>query len=80
MSHNPVASPRSACPRTMRVVSTPLRGAEPTVLGDGVQVDHENATYVFSQPIGCAASNRRPVTLSTKCFGVQKENNKNRRP
>lgn len=44
-----------ACPRTMRVVSTPSRGAEPTFLGDGVQVDHENATYLPSEPISCGS-------------------------
>lgn len=35
----------------MRVVSTLPRGEERTALGDGVQMDHENATYLFFEPI-----------------------------
>lgn len=40
----------------MRVVSTPLRGAEPAGLGDGAQVDHENAIYFLTEPISCGSS------------------------
>lgn len=40
-------------PRTMRVVSTSLRGAEPTTLGDGAQLDRDNATYLLFEPIRC---------------------------
>lgn len=55
VSVEPAASPRSACPRTTRVVSTARTGAEPTVHGDGVRVDRENATYLFSEPISCGS-------------------------